>query len=84
MPKRRASGEGNIRKRKDGRWEGRYTVGHVLETGKAIEVRAWARKNSKKVIGEKVRKKSRFRKKSGLSAMYYQFRCMLKIGKIES
>ena len=44
MPKRRASGEGNIRKRKDGRWEGRYTVGHVLETGKAIEVRAWARK----------------------------------------
>ena len=28
MPKRRANGEGNIRKRKDGRWEGRYTVGH--------------------------------------------------------
>ena len=25
MPKRRANGEGNIRKRKDGRWEGRYT-----------------------------------------------------------
>ena len=36
MPKRRASGEGNIRKRKDGRWEGRYTVGHDPETGKAI------------------------------------------------
>jgi len=36
MPKRRANGEGNIRKRKDGRWEGRYTVGHNPETGKAI------------------------------------------------
>ena len=36
MPKRRANGEGNIRKRKDGRWEGRYTVGHDSETGKSI------------------------------------------------
>ena len=36
MPKRRANGEGNIRKRKDGRWEGRYTVGHDPEIGKAI------------------------------------------------
>lgn len=27
---------GNIRKRKDGRWEGRYTAGHDPETGKAI------------------------------------------------
>ena len=35
-PKRRVNGEGNIRKRKDGRWEGRYTVGHDPETGKAI------------------------------------------------
>ena len=33
MPKRRANGEGNIRKRKDGRWEGRYTVGYD-ENGK--------------------------------------------------
>ena len=36
MPKRRANGEGNIRKRKDGRWEGRYTVRCDPETGKAI------------------------------------------------
>ena len=36
MPKRRANGEGSLRKRKDGRWEGRYTVGHDPETGKAI------------------------------------------------
>ena len=36
MAKRRANGEGNIRKRKDGRWEGRYTAGRDPETGKAI------------------------------------------------
>ena len=36
MPKRRANGEGNIRKRKDGRWEGRYTAGYDSETGKRI------------------------------------------------
>ena len=35
MPKRRANGEGNIRKRKDGRWEGRYTAGYD-EDGKVI------------------------------------------------
>ena len=35
MAKRRASGEGNIRKRKDGRWEGRYIAGHDAE-GKPI------------------------------------------------
>ena len=34
--KKRANGEGNIRKRKDGRWEGRYTAGHDPETGTAI------------------------------------------------
>ncbi len=28
MAKRRANGEGSIRKRKDGRWEGRYTAGY--------------------------------------------------------
>ena len=36
MTKKRANGEGNIRKRKDDRWEGRYTAGHDPETGKAI------------------------------------------------
>ena len=36
MSKRRANGEGNIRKRKDGRWEGRYTAGYDPETGKRI------------------------------------------------
>lgn len=36
MAKRRANGEGNIRKRKDGRWEGRYTAGRDPETGKPL------------------------------------------------
>ena len=36
MAKRRANGEGSIRKRKDGRWEGRYTAGRDPSTGKPI------------------------------------------------
>lgn len=58
MAKRRASGEGNIRKRKDGRWEGRYTAGHDPQTGKAIikNVLAKTQKECKKAgITENVR-----------------------------
>lgn len=33
--RKRANGEGNIRRRKDGRWEGRYTAGHTAQ-GKPI------------------------------------------------
>jgi hypothetical protein len=36
MAKRRANGEGNIRKRKDGCWEGRYTAGYDPKTGKRL------------------------------------------------
>ena len=60
MPKRRANGEGNIRKRKDGRWEGRYTVGHNPETGKAIiknvlgKTQAEVKEKLKKAIEENV------------------------------
>jgi len=36
MAKKRANGEGNIRKRSDGRWEGRYTAGYDPDTGKRI------------------------------------------------
>ena len=36
MAKKRANGEGNIRKRKDGRWEGRYTAGYDEKNGKRI------------------------------------------------
>ena len=35
MSKKRANGEGSIRKRKDGRWEGRYTSGYDKD-GKVI------------------------------------------------
>ena len=34
--KKRANGEGSLRKRSDGRWEGRYTAGRDPITGKAI------------------------------------------------
>lgn len=36
MPKKRANGEGNIRKRADGRWEGRYSAGYHPDSGKRI------------------------------------------------
>ena len=36
MSKRRGNGEGNLRKRSDGRWEGRYTAGINPDTGKPI------------------------------------------------
>ncbi|MFU2433047.1 MAG: site-specific integrase, partial [Clostridiales bacterium] len=36
MVKKRANGEGNIRKRKDDRWESRYTADYNAETGKRI------------------------------------------------
>ena len=36
MAKKRANGEGNIRKRPDGRWEGCCTAGYNAETGKRI------------------------------------------------
>ncbi len=36
MAKKRANGEGSIRKRKDGRWEGRYTVGYDSKSGKQV------------------------------------------------
>ena len=60
MLKRRANGEGNIRKRKDGRWEGRYTVGHDPETGKSIiknvlgKTQAEVKEKLKKAIEENV------------------------------
>ena len=42
--KRRANGEGSIRKRSDGRWEGRYTAGHD-ENGKAIMLKQQQKEN---------------------------------------
>ena len=37
MAKRRANGEGSIRKRKDGRWEGRYTAGYDQDGKRLIK-----------------------------------------------
>jgi len=46
MPKKRANGEGSIRKRKDGRWEGRYTAGCDPATGKPIHKSVLAKTQS--------------------------------------
>ena len=54
MAKRRANGEGSIRKRKDGRWEGRYTAGRDPETGKAITKNVLAK--TQKECKEKLQK----------------------------
>ena len=36
MAKKRANGEGSIRKKPNSRWEGRYTIGRDPKTGKAV------------------------------------------------
>ena len=46
MSKKRANGEGSIRKRKDGRWEGRYTAGCDPITGKPIHKSVLAKTQS--------------------------------------
>ena len=45
-PKKRANGEGSIRKRKDGRWEGGYTAGNDPTTGKPIHKSVLAKTQS--------------------------------------
>ena len=47
MAKRRANGEGSIRKRSDGRWEGRNTAGRAPATGKAIYKNVMAQSQKK-------------------------------------
>ncbi len=58
MAKKRANGEGNIRKRKDGRWEGRFTAGHDPITGKPITKNVLARTQAecKKKLREELTK----------------------------
>jgi len=51
MAKKRANGEGNIRKRADGRWEGRYVVGHK-KNGTPIFQHAYA--HTQKELTEKL------------------------------
>ena len=43
MAKKRANGEGSIRKKPNGRWEGRYTQGIDPNTGRAIQKSVSAR-----------------------------------------
>jgi len=58
MAKRRANGEGSLRKRKDGRREGRHTAGTDPVTGKAIvksvlgKTQAEVKEKLKKAIAE--------------------------------
>ena len=54
MAKRRANGEGSIRKRSDGRWEARYTAGYDPKTGKRIIKNALAKTQAE--AKEKLRK----------------------------
>ena len=53
MAKKRANGEGSIRKRSDGRWEGRYIAGHD-ENGKAIRKNVLGKSQAE--VKEKLRK----------------------------
>ncbi len=61
MAKRRSNGEGNIRKRKDGRWEGRYTAGINPENGKQIfknvlgKTQAEVKEKLKKVLADSLK-----------------------------
>lgn len=56
--KKRANGEGSLRKRSDGRWEGRYTVGRDPVTGKAIykNVLAKTQKECKEKLAQAIEK----------------------------
>ena len=52
--KRRDAGDGTIRHRPDGRWEGRYTVGYHPKTGKQIMRSVYAK--TKREVREKLNK----------------------------
>ena len=56
--KKRANGEGSLRKRPDGRWEGRYTAGRDPVTGKAIykNVLAKTQKECKEKLAQAIEK----------------------------
>ncbi|MBR0162966.1 MAG: site-specific integrase [Oscillospiraceae bacterium] len=52
--KRRDAGSGTIRQRKDGMWEGRYTVGYHPETGKQLTRSVYAK--TKREVRDKLNK----------------------------
>ena len=53
MPKKRANGEGSLRKRKDGRWQGQYVSGYDPETGKPRRHTIYGK--TQKEVAEKLR-----------------------------
>lgn len=58
MAKRRANGEGSIRKRKDGRWEGHYSAGFT--PGTYAHVTTQAQHQAAMQIQEKSKESHRF------------------------
>ena len=86
MAKKRANGEGNIRRRKDGRWEGRYTAGYDEKTGKRLiknvlgKTQAEAKEKLAKAVAEAETVKAKKTKSDGkdeihiLSDTLYTFR----------
>ena len=57
MAKKRANGEGSIRRKPNGRWEGRYTLGIDPATGRAIQksVSAKTRAECKEKLAKAIR-----------------------------
>ena len=54
MARKLANGDGSIRKRKDGRWEGRYVVGRDPDTGKMVTKNVLGKTQAE--VKEKLRK----------------------------
>ncbi|MGN0745381.1 MAG: tyrosine recombinase XerC [Aristaeellaceae bacterium] len=53
MPKKRANGDGCIRQRADGRWEGRYTLGRDPGTGRQVQKSVYGK--TKAEVAQKMR-----------------------------
>lgn len=53
MPKKRANGDGCIRQRSDGRWEGRYTMGRDPGTGRQVQKSVYGK--TKAEVAQKMR-----------------------------
>ena len=69
MAKRRANGEGSLRKRKDGRWEGRYTAGTDPVTGKAVIKNVLGKTQAE--VKEKTEEGNRRKRRTGYQAVGY-------------
>lgn len=74
MAGRRTRGDGSIRKRSDGRWEGRYTAGRNEETGKLIYKSVLARTQAecKRQLREAIRQRESVEEGQGQSGPQQQ------------